>query len=430
MLMAVLLYLDRFCVSFAADYIREDLDLTQNEVSWFFLAFFFSYALAQVPSGWLSDRHGARAMLVIYILSWSFFTGMIGVANSLWILVLMRLGCGLGQAGAYPTSASLISKWVPFSNRGTASSIVAFGGRCGGVIAPLLTAYLIVFFMPMEVPAELKERDILNGPRLSAKLSPAKAAPLGLFPDLKSEDGETESDELQAKLTEPSAAGRRVWSLLTGDVKPMIARTAAQFRALESKRLKLEKEREEELASLEMNEQDLAQLVSALNGLIARAGLYRDQDFKETNLTRQAIKLLGRMGDGGTLSEAEQLRFNRLLLEGTFRQEIGKLYVLGWPGMVPWKRLLKSRSLWFLCLSAVGSNISWVFLVTWLPRYLIEVHDVPILQRGLMASIPLTVGVVGMLLGGRLTDLLVPIIGLRWGRRLPKMVAGFTSALG
>ena len=33
MLMAVLLYLDRFCVSFAADYIREDLALSQDEMS-------------------------------------------------------------------------------------------------------------------------------------------------------------------------------------------------------------------------------------------------------------------------------------------------------------------------------------------------------------------------------------------------------------
>ena len=57
MLMAVLLYLDRFCVSFAADYIREDLDLSQNDVAWMFSIFFWSYALAQVPSGWLSDRY-------------------------------------------------------------------------------------------------------------------------------------------------------------------------------------------------------------------------------------------------------------------------------------------------------------------------------------------------------------------------------------
>src|SRR5689334_15580989 len=69
-LMSVLLYLDRFCLSFAADYIREDLRLTQSNISWLLSAFSWTYALAQVPSGWLSDRFGPRRMLVLYILSW------------------------------------------------------------------------------------------------------------------------------------------------------------------------------------------------------------------------------------------------------------------------------------------------------------------------------------------------------------------------
>ena len=81
-LMSFLLYLDRFCVSFAVDYIRQDLGMSQGQVKWFLSAFFWSYALAQVPAGWLSDRYGARIMLVVYILTWSFFTGLIGAANS------------------------------------------------------------------------------------------------------------------------------------------------------------------------------------------------------------------------------------------------------------------------------------------------------------------------------------------------------------
>ena len=48
-LMSFLLYLDRFCVSFAVDYIRQDLGLTQSQMSWFISSFFWSYALAQVP---------------------------------------------------------------------------------------------------------------------------------------------------------------------------------------------------------------------------------------------------------------------------------------------------------------------------------------------------------------------------------------------
>ena len=63
-LMSVLLYLDRFAVGIASEFIREDLHMTQTQMSWFISAFFWSYALCQVPAGWLSDRFGGRVRLM------------------------------------------------------------------------------------------------------------------------------------------------------------------------------------------------------------------------------------------------------------------------------------------------------------------------------------------------------------------------------
>src|SRR5687767_5600975 len=111
MLMSVLLYLDRFCISFAERLIKEDLDLSNKQMGWILSAFFWSYALGQVPSGWFSDRFGARNMLALYILLWSLFTALTGLAAGFAMLVVMRLGFGLAQAGAYPTAASLLSRW-------------------------------------------------------------------------------------------------------------------------------------------------------------------------------------------------------------------------------------------------------------------------------------------------------------------------------
>src|SRR5262245_33135800 len=109
-LMAILLYLDRICLSFTERYIVEDLGLSNREAAVLLSAFFWTYALGQVPSGWLSDRFGARLMLALYILFWSLFTGLMGLVGSFLALLACRLGCGLAQAGAYPTSSSLISK--------------------------------------------------------------------------------------------------------------------------------------------------------------------------------------------------------------------------------------------------------------------------------------------------------------------------------
>lgn len=499
-LMSVLLYLDRFCVSFAADYIREDLQLTQSQMGWFLSAFFWSYALAQVPAGYLSDRYGARIMLAIYVLSWSFFTGMVGAVHSFALLLLTRLACGLGQAGAYPTSASVVSKWVPFSQRGTASAVVSFGGRIGGAIAPLLTAYLIVMFVPMGTPVEFSATTLHNSGRLAARLSPL---PANDPPDEPAKATGKMSSKTTGKLTKPSPAGSRIAGLLPAETQQSVAQAASEFRRLEQERNELSDKAktttdaqakqtikqslanlEEQLAAHEAPQKTRDALANELNKLLSQVDIYNNTDFKSVNLPKEAVSYLKRLDAGEQLEDREIRRFNRLLIEATFPAEIGKLYTSGWrpvmfiygfigvfvagllwicfrnrpeehpwcntaeqelitqgrpagapsphgkPGKIPIGPLLRSRSMWFDCFSQVGTNIGWVFLVTWLPRYLIEVHNVPILERGVMASVPLVVGFVGMLAGGLVTDAMVPKVGLKWGRRFPLMFTRFMAAAG
>ena len=158
-LMSVLLYLDRFCVSFAGDYIKEDLGLSQTQMSLLLGPFFFLfYALAQVPSGWLSDRFGARVMLSVYVVAWSLFTAQMGLVAGFVMLLVARLMCGITQAGAYPTAGGVISRWIPLSKRATASAWVGLGGRMGGAMAPVLTAFLMIVFVPVETEVEFTDR--------------------------------------------------------------------------------------------------------------------------------------------------------------------------------------------------------------------------------------------------------------------------------
>jgi sugar phosphate permease len=173
-LAAFLLYLHRFCMTYAQRYVKEDLGLTDDDLSFCFSAFFLSYALAQVPSGWLSDRFGARRMLTIYILVWSFFTAMMGMTVGFVMLVAVRLAAGLGQAGAYPTSCGLLANWIPLKSRAWTSSIVTFGGRFGSGLAPLLTVTLIVAFVPLDVPPQVQRADLLDVSQLTVGSMPGE----------------------------------------------------------------------------------------------------------------------------------------------------------------------------------------------------------------------------------------------------------------
>lgn len=302
-IIACLLYLDRYAIGIASERMRHDLRMTQTEISWFLSAFFWSYALSQLPAGWLSDRFGPRAMLTIYILGWSLFTGLLGTTTIVWLILLWRFLCGATQAGAYPVASGLIRSWFPLQQRGIASSIVAMGGRTGAVVAPIVTAELIAVF----------------------------------------------HDRWQPVLI--------VYGLLG--------------------------------------------FVTALLFLIVCRNSPCEHPLCNDAEKRFITPELTTSGD---------LEYHR-------------------PSF-PWRMLLSSVSLWGNSVTQLLTNIGWLFVVTWLPRYLESMHNIPLKEQAVMTAIPTAVGILGMLCGGWGTDLAVRKLGLKWGRRIPVLVTRFLAAAG
>ena len=136
---ALLLYIDRVCISILADPIQLDLELAPREKELALSAFFFTYALFQIPIGSLADRYGPRAVLTASIVAWSAVTAMTGLAWSFASLLTFRLLLGLCESGAYPAGAALVKRWAKPEERGRLNAIVLFGGRIGGAFAPALT---------------------------------------------------------------------------------------------------------------------------------------------------------------------------------------------------------------------------------------------------------------------------------------------------
>src|SRR5262249_48019859 len=94
---------------------------------------------------------------------------------------------------------------------------------------------------------------------------------------------------------------------------------------------------------------------------------------------------------------------------------------------LPIRAILENKSLWCSALSQFGTNCGWIFLLWFVPRYLDEVYQVPVVQRGWLAGLPILSGMVGLLGGGWLTDRLTRAFGLRWGRRLPMTLTRFVA---
>lgn len=71
---------------------------------------------------------------------------------------------------------------------------------------------------------------------------------------------------------------------------------------------------------------------------------------------------------------------------------------------LPFRTLLKSKNMWFLCLSfPTYCYTIWIFM-TWLPAYLVEARGFSLIKMGIFASLPLLAGTVGDTLGGWLSD--------------------------
>ena len=141
-LMAIVLYLDRFALTPITSTILRDLNLDEEQFGRAVGAFFLAYAFCQVPAGWLSDTLGARWTLALYVVGWSLATIGLGLAGGLVTVTTMRIVLGVTQAGAYPTAASLLKRRTPAASRARANTIVSMGGRAGNLLAQFLTPML------------------------------------------------------------------------------------------------------------------------------------------------------------------------------------------------------------------------------------------------------------------------------------------------
>ena len=106
-------YIDRANLGVALPSIAKEMQLSREESGLILGAFFWTYALFQLPSGWFVDRVGPRVAYTVAVVWWSVFTATTAVARGFGSLFGMRLLLGVGEAPAYPTNAKAVAEWFP-----------------------------------------------------------------------------------------------------------------------------------------------------------------------------------------------------------------------------------------------------------------------------------------------------------------------------
>lgn len=144
-LLAMLTYLNRVCISSLAPDIMRDLGLSKVQMGWVFSAFALAYAIFEIPTAWWADRHGTRRVLARIVIWWSCFTIATAAAVNFASLLAVRFLFGMGEAGAWPSVARTFSRWIPRRERGTIQSIFFSGAFVAGGVTPLIVIALLQY---------------------------------------------------------------------------------------------------------------------------------------------------------------------------------------------------------------------------------------------------------------------------------------------
>jgi MFS family permease len=145
-LAALINYLDRAALSVALPDIAKDFSLTPASEGLLLSAFFWSYALMQVPMGWLADRWNVRWLYAGSFALLSFSFGLTGLVQSFVMLILVRVLLGVGASVYMPGSTKIVSEMFAPEERGLASGAFDAGTNSGIVVGMLSVAFLVATF--------------------------------------------------------------------------------------------------------------------------------------------------------------------------------------------------------------------------------------------------------------------------------------------
>lgn len=137
-------YFDRISVSVASPQLAHAFSLTPIQLGFLFSAFFWSYALMQIPSGLLLDRFGVTRVGRWSAFLWSAATALTACAGGFAGIFVARMVLGVAEAPSFPASSKATGYWFPRSERALSTSLYDVGAKFSNVIGVPLVAFAVV----------------------------------------------------------------------------------------------------------------------------------------------------------------------------------------------------------------------------------------------------------------------------------------------
>jgi ACS family D-galactonate transporter-like MFS transporter len=143
LVLVALNYIDRGSISVALPLITKELHISKEATGIALSAFFWSYALMQIPGGWLVDKLRPRVMVAAAVTGWGIAQALTAAASSVAGLMSFRLLLGATEAPIYPAGGKLNANWLTAGERGRGGVLLDGGAPLGAAIGGIVVSWLI-----------------------------------------------------------------------------------------------------------------------------------------------------------------------------------------------------------------------------------------------------------------------------------------------
>jgi ACS family D-galactonate transporter-like MFS transporter len=168
-------YFDRINLSVAGPQLQEAFHLTTAQLGLLFGAFFWSYAMLQIPTGLVLDRFGVKRVGRWGAFLWGVASVITALTSGFGGIFVARVLLGVAEAPGFPASSKATGYWFPRHERALATAlfdaaakfssvigvplvalaVVGLGWRWGfGITAILSLAYFVAFYVFYRDPSE------------------------------------------------------------------------------------------------------------------------------------------------------------------------------------------------------------------------------------------------------------------------------------
>ena len=137
---------DRISLSIAMPTIAKEFALSPAMQGLVLSSFFWSYALLQIPGGWLIDKLGPRKVVAGATVLWGIFQTLMGAATGGLSMLFLRVGLGGAEAPLFPAGSKLNALWLSRTERARGAVLMDAGSPLGAAIGGLAISNLILMF--------------------------------------------------------------------------------------------------------------------------------------------------------------------------------------------------------------------------------------------------------------------------------------------